>query len=168
MSLNEALLGRCEPFLKDIVASPGTGFHREVFADWLEEAGCHPEAAGQRWAAREGKKPDPVHGWYVHFGKADGNTLPRLFFDVPDGSADPLYYLPEKIKDCTPLHWEREFLRRCGEITWDENGNPVGRKGRDHSAPNPGGQPGRGLQPAAAENPQAAAPTAGAGRVPGA
>ena len=120
-----ALMEAAEPFLAAIVAAPGDALPRLIFADWLSEQGWDAEAAGQRWAAREGKYPRVGRpgGWFT--SDAEWHPYCLLPIDVfwPNElwNSDTEYYAVTEPLDC-----ERWFLHRCGELRWDAAGEPAG------------------------------------------
>lgn len=92
-------------------------------ADWLDDHSWWREAAGQRWAAREGKYPLPYRppehpewfgGWYTDFLPGDDpadrrpghSELPALFDDVTTPTGRDL------------VACEVAFLRACAQLDW--------------------------------------------------
>jgi uncharacterized protein (TIGR02996 family) len=72
---------RVEAFLKSIASAPGNGVPRLMFSDYLDEHGFTNAAAGQRWAAREGKRPMPAGHRLTDNGPPNpGGWYPRSHF----------------------------------------------------------------------------------------
>jgi len=113
--MTAADLDRCTDFLRAIVDAPGVALPRLILADWLEENGHWRAAAGQRWAAREGKWPGII-GWCRSGWNPTNTELPDVFYDDFNnieilGSIDQL--------DC-----ELAYLSRCGQLDWPD-GEPA-------------------------------------------
>jgi uncharacterized protein (TIGR02996 family) len=111
-------------FLAEIADHPGDPAHRLAFAAWLDAHGLRREAAGQRWAARHGKRPVAgdgdyeyeCGGWYRASDRAEASaTLP-----------DCLYRIAGAPGNSKPFCYEAYFLCACGEVEWDEDGEPIG------------------------------------------
>jgi uncharacterized protein (TIGR02996 family) len=127
-------------YLQAIVARPGDGLPRLVFADWLGERGLTKGEAGQRWAARLEKAPfrgDSFSGWM----NADADYDPQYERRLPPSEATHQIppalpgFLFDKVQAVvwraglglhprTPLAAEASFLLACSLVDWDEGGNP--------------------------------------------
>jgi uncharacterized protein (TIGR02996 family) len=113
----------CGQFLAGIAEHPGDPAPRLAFADWLEAHGLGREAAGQRWAARHGKRPVAASGdfdvaysgWYADGDRADDSAA------LPDC----LYRVAGVPANSSPLRYECYFLQACGEVEWGADGEPI-------------------------------------------
>jgi uncharacterized protein (TIGR02996 family) len=120
----EALYLAAIPYLTGVADRPGDQSRRLTFADWLDARGLRREAAGQRWAARHGKRPEAAGGdydfacggWYAEWDRApDAAKLP-----------DCLYRIAGAPANSAMLCYESYFLWACGAIEWGADGEPIG------------------------------------------
>jgi uncharacterized protein (TIGR02996 family) len=111
-------------FLVKIADHPGDQGRRLAFAAWLEAHGLSREAAGQRWAARHGKRPVAgcgdydyaCGGWYAESDAGpESAKLPECLYRIAGAPANS-----------SLLCYEVYFLMACGEAEWGPDGKPVG------------------------------------------
>jgi hypothetical protein len=149
--------------LRAIATSPGDPLPRHLLADHAEEHGFGNVAAGQRWAAKHGKRPaahddetmrrhagpfaDLHYGGWFH--PADQNDIPgdeysdySRQFRLPAAFGDPSGNMPTiyQSSPTTTVHdHERNFLQRSHELNWHpDSGEPMAPGTDEWSLPSTG------------------------------
>jgi uncharacterized protein (TIGR02996 family) len=99
-----ALASALEAWWRSVQEAPADADLRRVFADWLEENGLPALAAGQRYQAKRGKRPDEGNNFHTNF-----RNTGEICKDDEACRIDPalLYHMARLAK------WARRSLRHA-------------------------------------------------------
>jgi hypothetical protein len=121
--MTEAQREKCLSFFAKIHEDVTAHYHREIFADWLDEQGLWKEALGQRWLARNGREItlNDRRGWNGWW-RLGSPSQPKA--GLPEVICEPYSALKgfsKVISPTDPVKAEFAFMERCTELDWDQN-----------------------------------------------
>jgi hypothetical protein len=130
--MTEAQREKCLSFFAKIHEDVTAHYHREIFADWLDEQGLWKESLGQRWLARNQREivlgdDHLFNGWW----RENTATYPKA--GLPEticGEFSGRFGEFNKVISPTdPVKAEFAFMERCTELDWDQDsGEPKEKK----------------------------------------